>query len=155
MNGRQDEAGAVHADGPTDEDPANEQLFSVAMDPDDPILARTQAALKNQLVESKLRLEGELREKSKLLRDAQKHREITGVELFNFQQQLARLQMDLEKAHDNHTNIASLKEKATAKVLELQVEHEQELRLVKDERIRADKFQEELDRYCSIVNLPE
>jgi coiled-coil domain-containing protein 40 len=118
------------------------------MDPDDPILARTQAVLKKQLVECKIRLEGEVREKSKLLSDAKKKREDTGVHLFNFQQQLARLQMDLEKAHDNHMNIAAATEQAEGRVHKLREDHERDLNLVKDERIRTDKFQEELDRYA-------
>ena len=114
------------------------------------MLARTQALLKKQLVESKLRLDGELREKTKILKDAQKRREDTGVELFNFQQQLARLQMDLEKAHESHMHIAALKEKAQGKVSELKASQHEELKLVKGERLRADKFQEELDR-CSLM----
>lgn len=117
------------------------------MDPDDPILAGTQAVLKRQLLECKLRLEGEVREKSKLLSDAKKKREDTGVDLFNFQQQLARLQMDLEKAHENHMSIAAAKEQAENRVHKLREDHKKDFRLVKDERIRADKFQEELDRY--------
>lgn len=127
-------------------DPANNPLAAAGMDPDDPILERTQAALKSQLVESKLRLEGELREKTKLLNDAQKQREDTGVDLFNFQQQLARLQMDLEKVHDKHNSISVLRAKAEARATELKAAHDEELRMVKDERIRTDKFQEELDR---------
>lgn len=116
------------------------------MDPNDPVLARTQAVLKRQLVESKLRLDGELREKSKLLKDAQKQREDTGVELFNFQQQLARLQMDLEKAHEKHVALATQKEQAQSKVQALKGSQADELTAVKGERLHADKLQEELDR---------
>lgn len=119
------------------------------MDPDDPVLARTQAVLKKQLVESKLRIEGELREKTKLLKDAHKHREDTGVDLFNFQQQLARLQMDLEKAQDRHVQLAEQKETAAGRVTDLKSAHEEQHRHVKEERVQADKFQEELDK-CAI-----
>lgn len=34
-----------------------------------------------------------------------KRREDIGVELYNFQQQLAKLQMALEKTHDEYTNL--------------------------------------------------
>jgi DNA repair exonuclease SbcCD ATPase subunit len=138
-------------EGPADQDePSANPMAGVAMDPDDPVLVRTQAVLKRQLTESKMRLEGELREKAKLLRDAQKNREDTGVELFNFQQQLARLQMDLEKAHENHMQIAAQKEQAQGKVEQLKSAQAEEVKLVKGERLRADKFQEELDR-CSLT----
>ena len=134
--------------------PTSPQTDANVMDPDDPILARTQAALKRQLEASQLRLQGEVREKAKLLSDAKKHREATGVDLFNFQQQLARLQMDLEKAHDHHTSIAAAKEAAEARVRGLRAQHDDELRAVKDERVRTDKFQEELDRCAPLLPPP-
>ena len=126
---------------------------AAVMNPDDPVLARTQAVLKKQLLESKLRIEGEVREKTKLLKDAQKHREDTGVDLFNFQQQLARLQMDLEKAQDRHVQLAEQKEAAGVRVSELKGTHEEEHRHVDEERVNADKFQEELDK-CAHVCVP-
>lgn len=119
------------------------------MRPDHPLLARAQEALRVQLTESKLRVEGELREKSKLLGDAMKKREHLGVDLFGFQQQLAKLQMDLEKAHDRHTQIAARKEEADTRLHSLKALHDEKGKLTADERVRADKFQQELDR-CAI-----
>ena len=58
--------------------------------------------------------------------------------------------MDLERAHERHTNIATLKEQADTRLRSFKADHEAELKLTKDERIRADKFQEELDRYAAI-----
>ena len=145
------EAPDVYTD-PQDEESEADSLAGVSgmMNPDHPLLQRAQAALKKQLQESKLRVEGELREKTKLLNDAKSKRETVGVELFGFQQQLAKLQMDLERAHERHTNIATLKEQADTRLRNFKADHEAELKLTKDERIRADKFQEELDRYAAI-----
>jgi len=117
------------------------------MHPDHPLLARAQEALKKQLQDSQLRLQGELREKTKLLSDAKAKREKVGVELFGFQQQLAKLQMELERAHERHSQTAAHKEQAAARLKSLKTDHATELKLTKDERVRADKFQEELDRY--------
>ena len=144
-DGERQSGGPAVEDGPHSE-PSTGPLERVGLNPNDPVLARTQAKLKKQLVESKLRLEDELRERTKLFRDAQQSREQTGVKLFNFQQQLARLQMDLEKAHDNHSHIAALKEQAQGRVSQLKESHQQDVKLVKGERVRADKCQEELDR---------
>lgn len=119
---------------------------SGVMHPDHPLLQRAQDALKRQLQESQLRLEGELREKGKMLADAKAKRETVGVELFGFQQQLAKLQMELERAHERHADIAAMKEAADARLGSLKAEHAKEAALTKDERVRADKFQEELDR---------
>lgn len=51
-------------------------------------------------MDAKQRLEEELREKSESLRRAKLKREDIGVELFGTQQQLASLQLTLEKAQD-------------------------------------------------------
>lgn len=116
------------------------------LDPDNPLLARAQAALKKQLHDTQLRLEGELREKNKQLSDAKKDKEDLGVSLFNFQQQLAQLQMELEKAHETHSAMAALKEQATQRVCNLKAQHLNEAEEVKGERVRSQRFQEELDR---------
>lgn len=119
----------------------------IGLDPDNPLLARAQAALRRQLQDTRLRLEGELREKNKQLSDAQHNKEDLGVTLFNFQQQLAHLQIELEKSHETHTAMASLKEEAVQRVSHLKAQHLNEVEQVKGERARSEKFQEELDRY--------
>lgn len=119
---------------------------AVALDPENPLLARAQGALKKQLEDTRLRLEGELREKNKLLSDAQKDKEDLGVCLFNFQQQLAQLQMELEKAHETHSAMAAMKEQITHRVSNLKSLHANEAEQVKGERVRSERFQEELDR---------
>lgn len=50
-------------------------------------------------------LEEALREKGKELKDVKTRREDLGVELYGVQQQLAKLQMTLEKAHEEYAEI--------------------------------------------------
>lgn len=116
------------------------------VDPDNPLLARAQAALKKQLADARLRLQGELREKNKQLSDALRDKEDLGVSLFNFQQQLASLQMDLDKAQETHSATAELKDQAAQRVFNLRAQHLNEADQVKGERLRTQRFQEELDR---------
>ena len=54
------------------QDPVEEEVDKV--DPDHPLLARAQAALKSQLEDEKYKVDVELLEKQKLLKDAKKRR---------------------------------------------------------------------------------
>jgi coiled-coil domain-containing protein 40 len=118
----------------------------VPLNPDDPLLERAQQALKKQLSETKQRVIEELREKTKLLSDAKQRKEDLGVNLFNFQQQLATLQMELEKSHETHTTMAAIKQEVAQKVSEMKQAYDKEMQAVRGDRLQADKFQEELDR---------
>lgn len=121
----------------------------IELNPDDPLLARAQEALKKQLKETERRVQDELREKTKLLNDAKQRKEDLGVNLFNFQQQLATLQMDLEKSHETHTKVAAQKDTVAQRAQEVNTKHDEEMNIRQGERLRADKLQEELDRFAS------
>lgn len=121
----------------------------IDLDPDDPLLARAQEALKRQLAETQQRVQEELREKTKLLNDAKQRKEDLGVNLFNFQQQLATLQMELEKSHETHSKVAAQKDTVAQRVQEVNTQHDEEMNIHQSERLRTDKLQEELDRYVS------
>lgn len=125
---------------------ADRQDTGVELNPDDPLLARAQEALKKQLKETRQRVKEELREKTKLLEDAKQRKEDLGVNLFNFQQQLATLQMELEKSHETHSKVAAQKDTVSQRVQELNTKHDEEVRTRQGERLHADKLQEELDR---------
>lgn len=133
--------------------PANVRDDEIDLDPDDPLLARAQEALKRQLKETQLRVQEELREKTKLLNDAKQRKEDLGVNLFNFQQQLATLQMELEKSHETHTKVAAQKDAVAERVQELNTQHDEEVNIRQGERLRTDKLQEELDRCASCSEL--
>ncbi|CAK0843192.1 unnamed protein product, partial [Prorocentrum cordatum] len=74
-----------------------DQLFIGA---DHPAYARVQEALKRQLVRKNEQRTLELRERGEELRKLVKHREEVGVTLYTSQQQLAKLQLQLEQLHD-------------------------------------------------------
>ena len=107
--------------------------------PDHPLLARAQDALKKQLLANKKRLEDELREKNNAVKVRQEmqerrrprvlsgpirhanerrwlcmqmakvKRESIGVELYGYQQGLAKLQMQLETTHQNYQAISTVR----------------------------------------------
>lgn len=137
-----------HPVGPA-QAPADIRNDEAQLDPDDPLLARAQEALKKQLKETQQRVQEELREKTKLLSDANQRKEDLGVNLFNFQQQLATLQMELEKSHETHTKVAAQKDTIAQRVQEVNTQHDDEMSTHQGEKLRADKLQEELDRCVS------
>lgn len=133
-------------DGPGE--PEDNLIFNDngAMNPDHPLLARAQEALKRQLQANKFRLEEDLREKRNALKvlltkdggmhlrvlllpvltrahavqlynyawtlvpqAAKDKRENIGVELYGFQQNLAKLQLSLEQTHQNYQMINKIR----------------------------------------------
>ncbi len=76
------------------------------------LLSRVQKRLWDQLQRKKYRIELELREVSEDADRSRKEREDLGVELYGLQQQLAKLQIQLEGAHSNAHLIADIRKKA-------------------------------------------
>jgi coiled-coil domain-containing protein 40 len=116
------------------------------MDPDNPLLARAQAALKQQLTAARTRVEDALRSQNKQLTDARGTRESLGVELFNFQQQLAKLQIELDTSQDECSQVAANKEQETLRVEELRTQNGKEAQLASGDRGSVEAFQNDLDR---------
>ncbi|KAK9829105.1 hypothetical protein WJX72_003917 [[Myrmecia] bisecta] len=139
-------------DTPAESPPPVEDSFNAmnmddgSMDADHPLLARAQEALKKQLQENKLRLEGELREKAGALKQVKRKREDVGVELYGFQQQLAQLQMGLEKARENHDLINKIRLQAEEQVAQLKRAAAEEEDMTQQERVKVEKFQADLDK---------
>ncbi|XP_040291044.1 coiled-coil domain-containing protein 40 isoform X1 [Bufo bufo] len=91
------------------EDDEEEEEELVVLDPDHPLMTRFQTALKNYLAKQIQSLELELREMSTSMKKNKSEREDLGVILYGIQQELARQQMGLEKHHDKHAQIATLR----------------------------------------------
>eukprot|EP00741_Cyanophora_paradoxa_P005130 tig00000863_g4972.t1 len=113
---------------------------------DNEIIQRLNEALTKQLSTEHERIALELREKEEQLRRSKQKRLDIGVELYGAQQQLARMQMQLEKTHDNFNIIMKIREQA-----------EQELEGVKSELVeqrngvavqgkKVDQYQADLDK---------
>ncbi len=69
------------------------------------LMDRIQATLTKNLKESNYKLQIELYEKTDELRKVTSEREAIGVQLYALQQQLARIQLMLENAHNEHNRI--------------------------------------------------
>lgn len=70
-----------------------------------PLMDRAQKALTKQLKDVEYRLKTELYEKKEEMKRATQDREILGVQLYSLQQQLARIQIALENAHNEYNSI--------------------------------------------------
>ncbi|KAM5135163.1 coiled-coil domain-containing protein 40 [Mantella aurantiaca] len=81
----------------------------VVLDPNHPLMTRFQTALKSYLTKQIQSLDLELREMSTSMKRNRSEREDLGVHLYSIQQELARLQMSLEKHHDKHSQVSSLR----------------------------------------------
>ncbi|XP_031750353.1 coiled-coil domain-containing protein 40-like [Xenopus tropicalis] len=78
----------------------------VVLDPDHPLMGRFQTALKTYLTKQIKSLDLELREMTESMKNNKKEREDLGMFLYGVQQELARLQMGLEKQHDKHSHVS-------------------------------------------------
>jgi coiled-coil domain-containing protein 40 len=121
------------------------------MDPDNPLLARAQAALKQQLTAARSRAEDELRAQQKLLAEARRRRESLGVELFSYQQQLAKIQLELDSSADAHSQVATRKDQEAGRVAELRSQNEKEAHAAATDRARVESLQNDLDRHVPVL----
>ncbi|XP_075296789.1 coiled-coil domain-containing protein 40 [Opisthocomus hoazin] len=88
-----------HEKGGRNEETAEETEL-VVLDPEHPLMRRFQAALKNYLTKQMEKVNLELQELRKATKTGKVQKEELGVILYGAQQQLAHLQMELEKSHD-------------------------------------------------------
>ena len=79
---------------------------------DHPLMERVQVALQKQLQQRYDRVEEELRDKREEASRTAAQREELGVELYSVQQQLAKLQMQLETTQQNATTVAEARRAA-------------------------------------------
>ena len=70
-----------------------------------PLMDRAQKALYSQLKDTQYRLQTELYEKNEEMKRISQERETLGVQLYGLQQQLARIQITLENAHNEYNSI--------------------------------------------------
>ncbi|KXZ41238.1 hypothetical protein GPECTOR_620g711 [Gonium pectorale] len=113
---------------------------------DHPLLRRAQEALRSQFEANRSRLQEELREKANALKQAKAKREALGVELYGFQQNLAKLQLALEQTHQTYQVINRAREQCEEQLGQLRQQMAAEEGDTKGERGRVERFQLELDR---------
>jgi len=111
--------------------------------------------LKKQLENNKLRLDEELREKNIMLNNAKNKRESIGVELYGYQQSLAKLQLQLEQTHQNHQVINKIRLQAEDALQKLRRNISEEDAATKMDRVAVEKQQLELDRLAATLKQVE
>lgn len=74
-----------------------------------PLMERAQKALITQLKENQQRVAADLYEKEEEIKRLTQQREVLGVDLYNLQQQLAKLQVSLENSHNEFNSILDAK----------------------------------------------
>ena len=138
-----------------EEEEQEEEEEDLALEPDNPLYTRIRAALKTQLDEQQLRLSEESREKEEEFRRIKHKKEDVGVELYGVQQQLARMQLTLEKTHDNFNTVRKLREQAESESRTVNKEYGKKQAELSEQNKRMAKFQTELDKLNSTLQQVE
>jgi len=110
-----------------------------------PMMERVQVALHAQLKNEDTRLDLESLEKNEALKRIKKRREDVGVDLYTVQQQLAKLQMQLESTIKEHADIAAVRVDTESDTVADRARLEQIREQVKVEQRKLTKHQTELD----------
>ncbi|KAJ3127462.1 Coiled-coil domain-containing protein 40 [Nowakowskiella sp. JEL0407] len=129
-------------DGNEDDDDEDEAI----MDPDNPLMKRVQLALQQQLTSQLERIEQEIKEKEEQYKKAVKKREEIGVDLYNEQQQLARLQAMLESAQDSCNTMGRFREEAERQQKLNSHQYNEESGKLKDHSRRLEQHKQELEK---------
>merc|ERR1719331_2106459 len=116
------------------------------LDPNDPLLRPVQDAIYKVLEQNNQKVSLELRGKTEELKRAKIAREHTGVDLYTVQQQLAKLQMQLERSHEQFNIMSQMRERSeedNGKMSDLYQARKLE---VQEMRVKLQKYQAELDK---------
>nr|XP_020669348.1 coiled-coil domain-containing protein 40 isoform X1 [Pogona vitticeps] len=126
-------------------DQAEEETQLVVLDPEHSLMKRFQTALKDYLNKQIGKLTEELRELTAATKNGKMQREELGVILYGVQQQLARLQMELEKNHNCHSQIAMSRRQLEEELHDLRSAYKKNCQSAEDERKRVSSMQTEME----------
>mmetsp|Transcript_35276 Transcript_35276/g.80594 ORF Transcript_35276/g.80594 Transcript_35276/m.80594 type:complete len:891 (-) Transcript_35276:276-2948(-) len=145
----------VDGEGDEDDDYEEEEDLDLVLEPDNPLVVRIRDVLTKQLTDIHGRITEDLRVKEEDLRRIKRKREDIGVDLYGVQQQLAKLQMLVEKTHDEYNLVVKNREEA-------EINHERVNNEINTKRIevteqqrRLAKFQQELDKLSATTHQVE
>ncbi|XP_077184297.1 coiled-coil domain-containing protein 40 isoform X2 [Paroedura picta] len=124
---------------------AEEETQLVVLDPEHPLMKRFQTALKTYLSKQIEKQTEQLREMAVLMKNTKKEREELGVILYGVQQQLAQLQMDLEKNHSCHTQISMTRRQLEEELQDLRSMYKRTFQSTEDERKKVSSMQTEME----------
>merc|ERR1712076_22678 len=144
VNSDLDDEGEMGADmGGGDSDGESEM---VVLDPDHPLMARFQAALKKQLTKQQEKVTLEYRELDEALRNRKKEREDIGIQLYNLQQELSRQQMALELKHDQFNKAHQEKLQIEVALKDAQDNYRETQKNLQLQQKKSSDLQQELDK---------
>ncbi|KAM6050400.1 coiled-coil domain-containing protein 40 isoform 2-T2 [Chlamydotis macqueenii] len=118
-----------------------EEKELVVLDPEHPLMRRFQAALKNYLTKQMEKVNLELQELRTATKKSKVQREELGVILYGAQEQLAHLQMELEKSHDRHSQMAAARRQLDEELEGLRLTHKKIRQNTDDERKKVSAMQ--------------
>jgi chromosome segregation ATPase len=113
---------------------------------DHPLLARLQKVLYEQIAGQHERAQLQLRECEEEARKLVKHREDVGVTLYGAQQQLAKLQLQLEQLHDSVAVVTRGREEADQGLIDITATYDEAKKGVDSQLKKLQKAQDELNQ---------
>ncbi|KGL94786.1 Coiled-coil domain-containing protein 40, partial [Charadrius vociferus] len=122
-----------------------EKTELVVLDPEHPLMRRFQAALKNYLTKQMEKVNLELQELRTATKKSKVQREELGVILYGAQQQLAHLQMEVEKSHDRHSQMATARRQLEEELEGLRLTHKKMCQNTDDERKKVSAMQTQVE----------
>ncbi|XP_035424617.1 coiled-coil domain-containing protein 40 isoform X3 [Cygnus atratus] len=122
-----------------------EETQLVVLDPEHPLMRRFQAALKNYLIKQMEKVNLELRELRTATKKSKVQREELGVILYGVQQQLAHLQMELEKSHERHSQTATARLQLEEELKGLRLTYKKVCQNTDDERKKVSAMQTQVE----------
>ncbi|XP_033896624.3 coiled-coil domain-containing protein 40 isoform X1 [Acipenser ruthenus] len=135
----------AHAAETEESEEEEEDTELVVMDPNHPLMKRFQSALKNHLTRQLEKLNLNLREELGLMKKHTSEREELGMMLYGVQQELARMQMGLEKQHDQNTQAATMRKRVEDELENTRQLFKRMQQNANDERSKVSKLQTEVD----------
>ncbi|XP_059684388.1 coiled-coil domain-containing protein 40 [Gavia stellata] len=124
---------------------AVEETELVVLDPEHPLMRRFQAALKSYLTKQIEKVNLELQELRTAVKKGKVQREELGVVLYGAQQQLAHLQMELEKSHDRRAQTATARRQLEEELEALRRTYKEACRNTDDERKKVSAMQTQVE----------
>ncbi|NWI09138.1 CCD40 protein, partial [Crypturellus soui] len=135
--------GEVEIDGRREETAEEAQL--IVLDPEHPLMRRFQTALKNYLTKQMEKVNLDLQELRTATKKGKVEREELGVILYGVQQQLAQLQMELEKSRERHAQIATVRQRLEEELEGLRLAHGKARQSTDDERKTVSAMQTQVE----------
>ncbi|XP_071429399.1 coiled-coil domain-containing protein 40 isoform X2 [Pithys albifrons albifrons] len=122
-----------------------EETELVVLDPEHPLMRRFQAALKNYITKQMEQVNLDLHELRTATKDSRVQREELGVVLYGAQQQLAQLQMELQRSLERCAQVAATRQQLEQELQGLRDTHRNKCHSTEDERKKVSAMQTQVE----------